>query len=378
MKGKIFGLTVAFILAITFFFGGVLLYLNLELNDYEKQKAGERAVFFNEITNTEELFEAVIKAEALYDETTVIPSIRRLIIISYLACLIFAMIVFAGCYFWVIKPFLKLERFAKEVARGNLDFPLLIERENIFGEFSWAFDLLRSELKTARENEEFSKQENKTLIATISHDIKTPVSSIRAYAEGLKNGMGNSPERSGRYLDVIVRKADEVTKLTNDLFLHALSDMEKLELLIKPHQAETLINDIFAPFFAEYGGKIKITTAIPEVTVNADENRLAQVFDNIITNAVKYAPDSPIEVSFAANDDYLNCKIRDYGMGIPPLDVPFIFKRFYRGANAGNVKGSGLGLYIVKYIIEKSGGYVSLDNTEKGLLVNFSLKLSVI
>ena len=123
-----------------------------------------------------------------------------------------------------------MKQFAGEVAKGNFDVPLEYERSNYFGDFTWAFDSMRKEITKARLNEKEAIENNKTVIATLSHDIKTPISSIRAYAEGLEANLDTTPEKRAKYLKILIRKCDEVTKLTNDLFLHALSDLDKLKI----------------------------------------------------------------------------------------------------------------------------------------------------
>lgn len=384
MRRKIIGMTAAFIVLVTVIF--VVLFASLH-RDTPTERAGYTTVILNEISvlterikanpnDTEALKNlraAVEELERHYTATDTSGAVNRLLPLFYASCVLFALAVFGFCYQRIIRPFRKLEHFSGEIAKGNLDFPLAIPRQNMFGEFSWAFDFMRSELNAARENEATAKQENKALIAAISHDIKTPVSSIRAYAEALSNGMGNTPERQERYLSVILKKSDEVVELTDDLFLHALSDMEKLQLEIQPYNAREMLHEILDPFLAEYGDRLTITSAIPDAVVSADEKRLAQVFENLITNAVKYAPGSPIELSFIAENDALVCEVRDYGTGIAPRDMPFIWNRFYRGGNTEGVAGSGLGLYIVKYIIEKCGGMVRLENRDTGLAATVSL-----
>ena len=133
-------------------------------------------------------------------------------------------------YLRILKPFDKLEEYAGQIASGNLDFPLTVERTNFFGAFTWAFDHMRKEIMNAREREKRAISENKTIIATLSHDIKTPIASIRAYAEGLEANLEADYEQRERYLQVIMRKCDEVTRLTNDLVLHSLSELENLEI----------------------------------------------------------------------------------------------------------------------------------------------------
>ena len=387
LKRKIIGATVLFVLVVAVFFAAAIYFLHRNYGEVaNNERAGLHAVMLNEVSQLtvritenpndhkahERLSTVIIDLGDNYPASVAVDEMTVYMIIACAACVAFVAVVFAVCYVRIIKPFDKLEMFAKGVAKGNLDIPLEVQRVNIFGEFSWAFDMMRSELKALRESEEKAKQENKMLIATISHDIKTPVASIRAYAEGLQKGMDTSQERRDRYLDVIIRKSDEVAKLTNDLFLHALSDMEKLQLEVKSHDAITLIDSILDPLFAEYGDTIKVTD-VPDIRVMADEKRLAQVFGNIVTNAVKYAPDSDIKLSFEKNDSFLVCEVRDFGAGIPAHDLPFVWNRFYRGANTEGISGSGLGLYIVKYIVEKCGGSVHLDSNDKGLSVVFSL-----
>lgn len=303
---------------------------------------------------------------------------NTLILLSMLFCMLFVFGFYTYIYYKVIKPFNKLEKFAGNVAAGDFDFPLEVDRNNTFGAFSWAFDFMRTELKHAKESEQEAVQAKKTLVATISHDIKTPVSSIRAYAEALTSNMANTPERKEKYLKVIINKADEVARLTDDLFLHAISDMEKLSIEPGTYQAPALTQEILEPFFAQYGDKIQLKSEIPNVSVSTDKRRISQVFENIITNASKYAEDSEIDLAFHVENDFLICSIEDFGGGIPAEDLPFIFDKFYRGKNSKDKKGSGLGLYIVKYVMEKTGGYVELQNTEKGLQVNLGIKILVI
>jgi signal transduction histidine kinase len=309
------------------------------------------------------------------NDESLLAKVNFLILLSLAVCLLFVFGFFAFIYKRMIKPFDRLVKFAAGVAGGDFDFPLEVDRKNTFGAFSWAFDMMRSELKEAKQNEKEALQAKKTLVATISHDIKTPVASIRAYAEAINSGMANTPERQQRYLKVIMEKADEVARLTDDLFLHAVSDMDKLSIEVGEFDAPALMGGVLEPFFAQYGEKIKKINAVPNVKISTDQRRISQVFENIIANAVKYAEDSDIHIKFDTTDGFLVCGFEDFGGGVPPEDIPFIFDKFYRGKNSKDKKGSGLGLFIVKYIVEKTGGSVSLENTEKGLLIKIGLKI---
>lgn len=265
-------------------------------------------------------------------------------------------------YFAVLRPFDKLQDFADCIARGNFDVPLRYERTNYFGKFTWAFDSMRSEITKARQCEKEAVENNKTVIATLSHDIKTPIASIRAYTEGLQANMDATAEKRERYLRVIMRKCDEVAKLTNDLFLHSLSDLDKLKIHSETLSLCTFVENVVTEIAGEYND---VTFRKPqfEVSVSADKNRLTQIIENLINNSRKYAK-TPIEIHFTRSDGFVNIHFTDYGPGIPDSDMPFIFDKFYRGRNAGKEQGSGLGLYIVKYLTEKMGGKVLLHNHE--------------
>ncbi|MCM1160988.1 MAG: HAMP domain-containing histidine kinase [Roseburia sp.] len=181
-----------------------------------------------------------------------------------------------------------LENYAGEIAKGNLDISLPYERTNYFGEFTWAFDHMRGEIIRARACEKEAIENNKTVIAILSHDIKTPIASIRAYAEGLEANMDAGTERRQRYISVIMKKCDEVTKLTNDMFIHSLADLEKLKLNV-----ETIwLKPIVMEFVKEMNGDkedIHIIGEIPDICIEGDRRRLIQVFGNIIGNSRKYA-----------------------------------------------------------------------------------------
>lgn len=295
---------------------------------------------------------------------------------TFIICIIglsFVLMVFGYVYFSIIRPFEKMKAFAEEIAQGNFDVPLNYERSNYFGAFTWAFDNMRREITKSRSCEREAIDNNKTVIATLSHDIKTPLASIRAYTEGLEANMDSTPEKRRRYLSVIMKKCDEVSRLTNDLFLHSLSDLKKLK--INPDRFEIcgFIENAVSEIAAEQND-VHFQSPIFSAIVSADKNRLLQITENLINNARKYAK-SNIEVFITRSDGNAEIHFRDYGSGIPDEDMPFIFDKFYRGKNCGEEQGSGLGLYIVKYISEKMGGKVLLHNHSDGLEVTVSLPI---
>lgn len=305
-------------------------------------------------------------------------------------CAAGVLVIWVACaylYLSVIRPFLRLELFADAVAQGNLDMPLAYERGNPFGRFTWAFDNMRKEIKRARTAEANAIEQNKTTIAALSHDIKTPIASIRAYSEAFELGLARTEDERLEYARTIARKCDEVTALTNDLFLHALADLERIEVSCTRSPIDASVRQAISDFDAVGGVRL---VHLDSAIVNHDPKRLVQVMENLLANAAKYAPGAIVEVSgvcvggargFEAQeasgrtspedmpDSAYRIEVRDFGPGMLPEDLPFAFDRFYRGGNAGDAPGAGLGLFIVRYLVEQMGGIVRLEDATPGLRV---------
>jgi len=287
---------------------------------------------------------------------------------AFILCMMFVLIY---VYFSILRPFENMKRFAGEIAKGNFDIPLEYQRSNYFGEFTWAFDSMRREITKSRSCEKEAIENNKTIIATLSHDIKTPIASIRAYAEGLEANMDSSAQKRQKYISVIMKKCDEVSGLTNDLFLHSVSDMEKLNISMEQFELGEFLKEAALEICTEQNA---VRVRIPEkkIRITADRKRLMQVFENLINNARKYAK-TRIDVSVIPGEHDVEILFQDYGTGILDEDMPFIYCKFYRGKNCGTEQGSGLGLYIVKYVIEKMQGEILICNKQEGLLVSVRL-----
>ena len=278
--------------------------------------------------------------------------------------IIFMAMVFLYVYINILRPFDKMKDYALEVAKGNFDLPLNYERSNYFGAFTWAFDSMRKEITRSRMAEREAIENNKTVIATLSHDIKTPITSIRAYAEGLEENLDTSQERRSRYLEVLMRKCDEVTELTNDLFLHSLSDLNMLQMQPEEFELVPFLKQSISEIAAE---REDVLLRKPDISpvIYVDKKRINQIVENLINNSRKYAKTNII-VSITQSNDIVSIHFRDKGPGIPDEDMPFITDKFYRGKNVGDENGSGLGLYIVRYIAEQSGGSLELINHTSG------------
>lgn len=363
MKNKLFLVTAGFGAVIIFL--TCLFYFSAPIQSNQGRKS-QQVVALNEISqlldagNTDFAQEKIAQLEQSLRGTEIIEQSNQQILLIGGVSLGFLVVISAYLYFAVLRPFGKLKGFADSIARGNFDVPLKYERSNYFGKFTWAFDSMRNEITKARQCEKEAVENNKTVIATLSHDIKTPIASIRAYAEGLQANMDSSPEKREKYLSVLMRKCDEVAKLTNDLFLHSLSDLDKLKINAETFEVCSFVETVVSEIAGEHQD---VTFAKPdfEALVSADKNRLTQIIENLINNSRKYAK-TPIDIKLTHADGEVNIHFTDYGKGIPDSDMPFIFDKFYRGKNVENEQGSGLGLYIVKYLAEKMGGSVLLHN----------------
>ncbi len=282
-------------------------------------------------------------------------------------------------YLRILKPFEELKEFASDISRGNLDTKLKMDKGNYFGDFTWAFDNMRKEIAKSRNAEKTAVENNKTVIATLSHDIKTPVASIRAYAEAFEANMDSTPEKRQKYLGILMQKCDEVTTLTNDLFIHSISEMDRLEIIKEKLELVSFMQKDVRELFADEEVEINIPEPLVgkdanEIYISADRKRLLQIMENLKNNADKYAK-TKICITLETESDEENNSMprqvvihfRDFGQGIPEEEIPFITGKFYRGKNAGNENGSGLGLYIVKELTEKMNGTLRLFNKNPGL-----------
>lgn len=295
------------------------------------------------------------------------------ILIMGISCMFLILLAFMYIYFKILRPFEIMQDYASSLAKGDFNVKLNYERSNYFGEFTWAFDNMRKEITIARQSEKAAIENNKTVIATLSHDIKTPIASIRAYSEALEANMDNSIEKRKKYIDVIINKCDEVSKYTNDLFIHSISDLDKLKINLE----ELEIVEIITKTINDFKVNMAINYEKPSFKAMAliDKNRLVQLLENLINNSMKYAK-TMIDVNVLKKENSLEIIIKDYGPGINDEDMPFIFDKFYRGKNSNHVQGSGLGLYIVKYIVESMNGSILLRNNN-GLetIINIPIKL---
>lgn len=274
---------------------------------------------------------------------------------------------FAFLYVRLIRPFYNLKNFARQIAKGNLDFPLPARKHNYFGAFTESFDLMREELKRARESECLANQSKKELVAELSHDIKTPVAAIRAACEVIQ--LEEKEPGIQKKVGVIDNKAKMIDELVGNLFHATLEEL--MALKVEPlEESSRCVMEMFEDL--QPYGQIRFSSSLPECIIYVDKLRLSQVIDNCINNGWKYGG-TEMTVEFLEEEEGICVRIKDSGEGVPEEDLPRITEKFYRGSNAQGKEGSGLGLYLSKIFMEQMNGGMEYYN-QNGFVVELFLK----
>ena len=292
---------------------------------------------------------------------------RRFIIVALAEALLIALFLL-WVYRNIIKPFEDLKEFASDIASGDLDKPLKMDRGNIFGSFTESFDIMRTELSEAKQKEYEAQRSKMELVSQLSHDIKTPVASIKALGE-LLEAQSTDPKTKER-LGSIVTKADNIDAMVSDLFTETLTELNELNVETSEQESRILEGII------KDADHMDLVTGrnVEECIIMCDPLRVTQVVNNIIFNSYKYAG-TAIHLESHIEDDYLVVSFTDEGGGVSNDEIPMITKRFRRGENAKGKPGSGLGLAIAYELMEKMGGDLEVANADKGLRVRLFFKI---
>ena len=265
-------------------------------------------------------------------------------------------------WYFYIRPFNKLSAFASSVSKGNLDVPLNMDRHNYFGAFTESFDRMREELKASSEREAAANRSKQELVAEISHDIKTPVATIKATCEVMEVKYKDADVQEK--VSVIKSKATSVEQLIDNMFRATLDDLD--ELKVTPREESSLIiEDMLGDL--KFYGTVEQKGSVPECLIRVDKLRLEQVIDNIAGNSFKYAG-TALEVEYKTDSDNIRVIMSDRGPGVREDELAMLTTKFYRGSEASDSgkDGSGLGLYLASRFMEKMGGGLELHNREGG------------
>ena len=286
-------------------------------------------------------------------------------------------------YKGIIGPIKKLEMATWNIREGNLDFVVEAENHDEIGDLCDNFERMRKRLKESTEEKMENERENRALISNIAHDLKTPITAVKGYAEGLLDGVATTPEKMDKYIRTIYNKANEMDLLLNELTLYSKIDTNRIpynfnKINVKEY-FEDCIEDIGLDLEEKNIGLSYFNYADDSVVIIADPEQLKRVIYNIIGNSVKYLDKEKGFINIRIKDvgDFIQVEIEDNGKGIMAKDLPYIFDRFYRADSSRNsaTGGSGIGLSIVKKIIEDHGGKIWATSKEStGTIMYFVLR----
>lgn len=291
-----------------------------------------------------------------------------------------------------VKPVKELQKFSVEIAKGNLDEPLPIRKDNLFGSFVEAFDQMREELRDSRKREVKAEIARKEMVTDLSHDIKTPISVIKVACEVLEAKAGkklsesenNEEEKKDieytlEKVSTISQKADLISSLMTNVMHSTLDDIDKIS--VNPVETDSRILKDFFDNLKNYGNII-MENEVPAGIVYMDRLRMEQVIDNVVGNSHKYAG-TDIRVSFSetsalssdgeSKEDFIRITVKDSGKGVKEDELPLISQKYFRGSNSKETSGYGLGMYLVKRYMELQFGGMEYYN-DNGFTVQLLLK----
>lgn len=343
-------------------------------------------------------FKAVIRSfsfelsDGTYCELNIVTRVNSFISAQTLLSIFFAilavLLITSIMLIWWIRngvfyPVHELSEGMQHVADGNFDYALDSKGTGEIAELYENYNQMRMRLKESTEETIRQENESRELISNISHDLKTPITSIKGYVEGIMDGVADTPEKMDRYIKTIYNKTNDLNQLINELTVYSNIESRRV-----PYNFRKLnMIDYFTDCVEEVGLDLEskniklnyIHTISNDTVVIADPEQLKRVINNIIGNSVKYMdkPRGEIDIRLLDEVDSVRVEIEDNGRGVSPKELSMIFERFYRADSSRNTKqgGSGIGLSIVKKIIEDHGGYIwATSKVNEGTCMHFVLR----
>lgn len=286
----------------------------------------------------------------------------------------------------ILKPLKEISTSAKGIIAGNYDLEVLRTywkkvNGNEVGDLSYAFELMRDELKEKQIREEALKKSQQELISCISHDLKTPISTIKAYSEGIRDNIAKSEERKLEYIHIIINKTNLLIDMINELLEYSNAQLKQLNI----KREEIYFLDFFNPLMKEIEIFVRqnrmefiYEPKLPELLVTIDRKRITEVIYNLVENSIKYCgKNGNICITAEREDKFVLIKVKDNGIGISADDIPYVFDKFFRAekSRSTSIPGSGLGLSICKYIVNEHGGEIYCKSSAKnGCEIGFTIQ----
>ncbi len=352
----------------------------------ESKLLGERQMFVKQQTFTFSDGESG-NLFLITDMSVSLPEMRRFYV-ELIVLIVLIMAITAGCltmwiYNSIVKPLGTLKTAAINIKEGNLDFSIEGNSGDEIGQLYDAFEEMRIRLKETTEEKLQADAQNKELISNISHDLKTPITAIKGYVEGLRDGVADTPEKRERYIKTIYTKATDMDRLIDELTFYSRVDSNRIPYAFKKLNVCEYFDDCAEEVEMELSSRnidFQYSNFCDnDAVIIADAEQLRRVINNIIGNSVKYIdkPKKKINLSVKDEGDFIQVEIEDNGIGIARKDLAYIFDRFYRTDTSRNSSkgGSGIGLSIVRKIIEDHGGKVWATSKEgTGTVMHFVLR----
>jgi signal transduction histidine kinase len=268
----------------------------------------------------------------------------------------------------ILNPLRELNYAAERIAAGDLEFQMNYNRDDEFGKLCQEFDYMRLKLRSSLTKQAQYEKSRRQLIASISHDLKTPLTSIKGYVEGLQDGLVTDEVTYQRYLKVIWDKSNRLNHLIDDLFIFSKMELGEFKIESVQVDADMLLEEILSTRENELKDtpiQFAVKRPLQSGKLFVDPHRIGQVLDNLIDNALKFTR-SKIEISTDIKEDFYLIYVRDDGIGMSEEDLPYIFDHFYKidKVRSSSSKGTGLGLAICKELIESHGGSIHVRSKE--------------
>ncbi len=306
------------------------------------------------------------------------PSAIAYVLVWFLICLVILVTVITLMTQYLSKslytPIIKLNDSVNEIRNGNLDLGIVGSEYDEIDRLCQSFDKMRLSLKRARYETELANKEKNMLIANISHDLKTPITAIKGYAEGINDGLCDTPEKLKLYLDTVTKKTDMILDMVNNLSQYSRLELGKLEFYFSQIDLNRLVSEFISDYSLDLEKNdmsVSLDISKEPITVKADTEKLSRVLLNIITNSLKYksSDTGEIKVKTYMSDKSAYIEISDNGIGMSDDEAKKVFESFYRSDTSRNLNtgGSGLGLGIAKQIVERHGGRIWIRPNKIGI-----------
>lgn len=258
----------------------------------------------------------------------------------------------------LLRPFQVFTDVPYQLSKGNLTIPVKEAKNRFFGRFVWGVDLLRENMEQQKQRELKLQKEKKTLLLSLSHDIKTPLSAIKLYAKALSRGLYSDEEKKQQIISNIDAKTSEIESYVSQIIQASNEDFLSLDVSVR----EFYLSELMSPIQSYYQDKLSMVKTdfvlprYPNYLIRGDLDRSVEVIQNLMENAIKYGDGRQIRIEISEEEGCALITVSNSGCALPSTELPHVFDSFWRGSNADKQNGSGLGLYICRQLMHKMNG----------------------